>query len=113
MFAAILLAASLVRPDVQECVERVLKAGGYGHLQLESAAFLIARDDGFECRPWPRDVYFHAQTWRGRMPEHVVAIVHSHPAAIPEPSWGDALLAKRLGIPVLVVTPRGITRADP
>src|SRR5437868_6819764 len=113
MFAAILLAASLTNPDVHECIQRVLKAGGYGHLRRESAAFLIARDEGFECRPWPRDVYFHAQTWRGRMPENVAAIVHSHPADLPEPSLGDALLAKRLGIPVLVVTPRGVTRADP
>jgi hypothetical protein len=102
--------ATIAREDVRECMERVLKAGGYGHLPLEGAAFLILEGDAFECAMWPRTVAFHAQTWGGRVPDNTAAIIHSHPADLPEPSGGDTTLAKKLGIPVFVVTPRGMTR---
>jgi hypothetical protein len=122
MFAAILLAISIAYPfdaetlarrDVRECFEQVLKGGGYGHLPFEAAAFLVVHDDAFECRLWPRSVDFHAKSWSGRMPEDTAAIIHSHPADLREPSLHDALVARKLGIPVFVVTPRGVTRADP
>jgi hypothetical protein len=122
MFTAILLAISvaypfdaetLARRDVRDCFEQVLKAGGYGHLPLEGAAFLVVHGDTFECRLWPRSVVFHSDSWSGSMPEDTAAIIHSHPADLPKPSLRDALVAKKLGIPVFVVTPRGVTRADP
>jgi hypothetical protein len=101
------------RAEVSSCVERVLKAGGYGHLRLEGAAFIMRDGGAFGCQMWPRSVTFHATSWPGRIPPNAVAIVHSHPAGIPEPSVGDAELARKLGIPVLVVTPRGVTAAGP
>jgi hypothetical protein len=122
MFAALVVAAALAvriddgmraRAEVRSCVERVLEAGGYGHLRLEGAAFITRDGDGFLCEMWPRSVTFHSTSWSGRIPANTVAIVHSHPADIPEPSVGDAALARTLGIPVLVVTPRGVTAAGP
>ena len=110
MFAAILLAASLSRPDVHQCFERVLKAGGYGHLPLEAAAFLVVNGDGYECRMWPREVRYHSHVWSGRVPDNTVAIIHSHPADQPDPSANDAGVARALRISVFVVTPRGVTR---
>ena len=110
MFAAILLAASLARPDVHDCFERVLKAGGYGHLPLEAAAFLVVNGDGYECRMWPREVHYRSHVWSGRVPDNTVAIIHSHPADQPDPSAHDAGVARALGIPLFVVTPRGVTR---
>jgi len=106
-------AGTLARAEVRDCVERVLKGGGYGHLPLESAAFLVLKDDQLVCRPWPRSVTFHSQQWYGRLPDDTAAIIHSHPADLPDPSSHDRTLANRLGIPVFVVTPRGVTRADP
>jgi hypothetical protein len=122
MFAALFLAAAirypldapmLGRADVRACFEQVLKGGGYGHLPFESAAFLIAKDGGYECAVWPRSIAFHSQSWPGRMPESTVAIIHSHPAELPDPSWRDVRLAERLRIPIFVVTPRAILRAGP
>jgi hypothetical protein len=102
--------ATLARGDVRGCMERVLKAGGYGHLPLEGAAFLVFNGDAFECSMWPRSVTFHAQSWGGRVPDNTAAIIHSHPTGLPEPSVGDATLARKMGIPIFVVTPRGMTR---
>lgn len=113
MFAALALAAVLTRPDMQSCVERVLKAGGYGHLPLEAAAFVVQDGDAFTCEMWPRSVTYHSTSSLRRLPPNTVAIIHSHPANLPDPSWEDVELARRIGIPVLVVTPRAITAADP
>jgi hypothetical protein len=111
MFAALVLAAVLQRPDVQSCVERVLKDGGYGHLRFEGAAFLLRDGDAFACEMWPRTMGFHSTSWSGRIPPNAVAIIHSHPADNPNPSFADVQLARRLGIAVLVATPHGITAA--
>lgn len=108
--------STLDRADVRACFERVLKAGGYGHLPLEAAAFLVRDGDVLECRMWPREVHYHSHVWRGRVPDNTVAIVHSHPADQPEPSANDTDIARSLQIPLFVVTPRGVTRtpaADP
>jgi len=114
MFAAIVLALSLdvARADVQTCMQRVLKDGGYGFLRIEAAAFLIEKDDAYECRMWSRSVSFHSQEWRGAIPEGAVAIIHSHPKDLPDPSSNDQRLAKRLRMPVFVVTPRHVTRTE-
>ena len=112
MFAALLVAAMLARSDVRSCAARVLKAGGYGHLPLEAAAFIVREGESVRCEMWPRSPSFHSTSWMGRMPEGTLAIIHSHPATIPQPSVQDMDLARRLRIPVLVVTPRGVTAAD-
>jgi proteasome lid subunit RPN8/RPN11 len=120
MFAALAIAAALAapvegemldHPDVRSCAERVLKAGGYGHLPLEAAAFVVRDGNTYACEMWPRAVTYHSASWSRRVPSNVVAIIHSHPADLPEPSVGDADLARRLGIPVVVVTPRTIIAA--
>ena len=117
MLAAIVLAATLDsatlgRLDVQSCMQRVLKEGGYGHLPREGSAFLVEKDGTFECLIWPRSNSMHAQQWGGTIPAHTVAIVHSHPADLPDPSWNDTLLARRLRMPIFVVTPRQVTRTE-
>ena len=112
IFAATLDAATLARADVHDCMQRVLKDGGYGRLPIEGAAFLIANRDAFECRMWPRSPGFHSQEWRARVPENAVAIIHSHPAHLPDPSWADMQLAKRLRLPIFVVTPRHVTHTE-
>jgi len=107
------VAATLARVEVRDCIEKVLKGGGYGHLPLESAAFLVLNGDQFFCRQWPRNVSFRSQQWSGQLPDNTAAIIHSHPADLPDPSSHDRTLATRLGIPIFIVTPRGVTRADP
>lgn len=117
MLAAIVLAATLDsatvgRPDVQSCMQQVLKEGGYGHLPREGSAFLVDNDGTFECLMWPRRNLPLAQQWEGIIPLHTVAIIHSHPADRPDPSWNDTLLARRLRMPIFVVTPRHVRRTE-
>jgi proteasome lid subunit RPN8/RPN11 len=42
-----------------------------------------------------------------------VAVVHTHPRALPRPSAPDATLADRLNAPVIVITPNAVTAALP
>jgi len=107
MFAALLLAVTL---DASPCFSELLKAGGYGMRNDERAAFLLARDDGgYDCAMWPRSNGYHSAHWDGPIPERAVAIAHTHPRHKPLPSVQDAAEAKRLGMPIYVVTPSGVT----
>ena len=104
----------LEREDVSTCADRVLALGWYGRVDWERAAFLRIGDRGlFNCEVWPAKLQFHAATWSGRMPDGTVAIVHSHPRTLPDPSTNDVAEAHRLGIPVIVVTPDSVTMVMP
>ena len=104
----------LEREDVTTCADRVLALGWYGRVDWERAAFLRLGERGlFNCEVWPAKLQFHAATWSGRMPDGTVAIVHSHPRTLPDPSKNDVDEAHRLGIPVIVVTPDAVTMVMP
>lgn len=54
------------------------------------------------------------QKLEGTAPDGTVAIIHTHPESLPDPSPGDRRVAMAAGIPVFVVTRRAIVgaRAD-
>lgn len=110
---ALLLAASLelASPQALFWYDQLLVEGGYGRLERERAAFLIREPDGtLTLEPWPHGDFRHA-TFRGTVPARTIAILHTHPARSPEPSARDRAEAKRLGIPVVVITPSGVIAA--
>lgn len=114
MFAAIVLAASLTHPSASACFAEIFKASGYGFRRDERAAFLIARDDGgFDCMIWPRTNGYQSAQWEGAVPKNAVAIAHTHPRSLPEPSTHDFAEADRIGLPVYVVTHLGVNVASP
>jgi hypothetical protein len=47
------------------------------------------------------------------IPQGTVAIAHTHPVDFPYPSQQDKDEAIRLGMPIYVITIRGVYRADP
>jgi proteasome lid subunit RPN8/RPN11 len=51
-------------------------------------------------------------TYRGRIPDRTLAIIHTHPNARPNPSPDDIATAQKLGMPVYVVTRSMVTRTD-
>jgi proteasome lid subunit RPN8/RPN11 len=53
---------------------------------------------------WPSSDQHHRAVWRGAFPRGTIAIVHTHPNWIPEPSPIDARTARRKRVPVYVVT---------
>jgi hypothetical protein len=112
---ALLLAASLelASPQALHWYESLLAEGGYGRLDYERAAFLIRERDGsLTLEPWPGRGFRHA-TFRGAVPARTIAILHTHPAGQPQPSARDRAEAKRLGIPVVVITPGSVIAAEP
>ncbi len=112
---ALLLAVSmeLASPQAHFWYAQLLADGGYGRWNHERAAFLIREDDGtLTLEPWPSREFRHA-SFRGVIPARTIAILHTHPASAPSPSARDRAEARRLGLPVVVITPRGVTMAMP
>lgn len=72
---------------------------------VEAAAFLIADPErGMECRIWPHSAAKRRESFRGVIPPGTVAIVHTHPNGIPRPSRADVAEAKRIGLPIYVLS---------
>lgn len=82
----------------------LLRLGGYGHRDTELAAFLV-RDPGdvYRCVMWPSRSYQRSE-FRGRIPLGTVAIVHTHRNSGPQGTVDDGLTARRLRLPVYVLT---------
>ncbi len=88
--------------------------GGYGRVAIERAAFLVADEKGtVRCELWPFAPEFQQASFRGAIPAGTIAIAHTHPNQLPSPSAGDRALAQKLGVPVLVLTRKGIVAALP
>ncbi|MGZ8853556.1 MAG: Mov34/MPN/PAD-1 family protein [Thermoanaerobaculia bacterium] len=106
--------STLVREDVAACMGRVLTLGWDGQAEFERAAFLRLGDDGrFNCHVWPVSFEFHRVQWLGAPPVGTAAIIHSHPRTLPDPSRQDVQEARRLAIPVIVVTPESVVMVLP
>ena len=78
----------------------------------ERAAFLIHDADGVAMIYWPRTMQRHAATFRGSVPPNALAIVHTHPPYLWDPSAHDLAEARRLGLPIYVLTRNSVTRAN-
>ena len=93
----------------------LFEKGGRGHRDEERGAFLLAGGEESlgPCVLWPFTATRRATSFRGRIPAGATAIAHTHPNERPDPSSGDWQMAESLGMPVLVVTARGIRAAVP
>lgn len=104
----------LQQGSIVEAFAKLVARSGYGRFDIEQAAFVRLLPDGtFAARVWPSHRGFQRATFTGAIPEGTVAIAHTHPLGIPRPSRHDLELAARLGIAVLVLTPRNITLVRP
>lgn len=89
----------------------LLRLSGYGQRKQEHAAFIIRNPQGdHRLLHWQHRREFQRATYRGAVPPNAVAIIHTHPNSLPNPSSGDTRLARRIGLPVYVVTRKLITR---
>jgi hypothetical protein len=79
----------------------------------EVAAFIV-RDGGvISCSLWPTTVMIRSARYDGMLPEGTVAVAHNHPLELPRPSRGDIAEAKRIGLPIYVVTRWRVWVVDP
>lgn len=105
---------TIERKDVRSCFEHLLAGAYFGKANYERAAFLVLRDDGtFACHDWPPTFSYRSERWTGAVPDRTVAIAHTHPAHIRQPSPADIDCAGRIGIPVFVVTEAWISMVAP
>jgi hypothetical protein len=103
----------LCQPDAIAHYGRLNTLASLTRYQSERAAFLVRRSDGgLTTVPWPAGEHAKA-SYTGHIPAHCVAIIHTHPRKAPRPSVHDVAQAKRLGLPIIVITPRSITVATP
>lgn len=118
---ALLLASILIvptdaleaSPDAQRCFAQLLELSGHGRRADERAAFLTWEGDGrVGCVIWPRTNQHQMAAFRGKWPENTAAIAHTHPRTLPLPSAHDRDEARRIGIPIFVVTPGRIEIAE-
>jgi hypothetical protein len=83
----------------------------YGFSETEEAAFVIRDAEGLiSFVRWPPAGVKQQARWPGAFPAGTIAIVHTHPNRIPNPSALDERAARRKGIPIYVLTRTKITR---
>jgi hypothetical protein len=83
----------------------------YGFSDVESAAFLIRTPNGgVSFIPWVGSEFENEARWVGPIPKGVIAIAHTHGNRSPRPSTVDAKTARRLGLPVIVITASRIVK---
>jgi hypothetical protein len=99
---------------VRDFFNALMRGGGNGRRQVERGGFIRLLPDGtYEGQMWPFAPTVREATFKGQIPSGTIAIAHTHPRENPHPSIHDQAVAKRLAIPVVVLTPRFITIAEP
>jgi hypothetical protein len=83
----------------------LLKDARWGTSRFEHAAFAVLQSDGrMDFVRWPASPGDFRADYKESIPANAFAIVHTHPNGHHEPSVDDAAVARRLAIPVYVVT---------
>jgi hypothetical protein len=114
VFAAVLGCGDLCDSQAIGHYAALLEEGGYGRLSHERAGFLIREDGGaLTLGPWAASAGFQRASFRGGIPPGAIAVLHTHPLRAPTPSAGDREEARRIGLPVVVITPAGVVAAMP
>jgi len=96
-------------PSVLAYLADLLKLAGGGYRLVERAAFLVAADEGgYRCLLWPHRTPVQGEVFRGTIPPRTIAVMHTHPNAMPRPSTEDQIESRRLSIPFLVASARHV-----
>jgi proteasome lid subunit RPN8/RPN11 len=113
MLATLLLATTLIASDrAIELYGYLLAAGKFGMTENEEAAFLVQSEKGLRLWRWQSKDAFRA-SYSGKPPKGTVAVVHTHPYWSIEPSQHDRAEARRIGMPIIVVTRDAVIAANP
>src|SRR5688572_12582874 len=109
----------LIGIDCSEVIafgSELIRRNGTGE-DFERAAFLVRDGDEMRMIEWPIARRYRLARWNNAVPKGALAVIHTHPSALPRPSLHDQLEAKRIGLPIFVatraqlcvVTPEGAT----
>jgi JAB domain-containing protein similar to deubiquitination enzymes len=102
------------REVAHDLAQLVVLASGMKSCEGEHAAFVVKRTDGkLAVIKWSTDCAALRKSYHGIVPPNTIAIVHTHPEGRREPSMQDIGEARRIKLPICVLTRRGIWMADP
>ena len=99
--------------EVADGFDNLIRMAGYGKRSDERAGFLVLVNGHIQLQEWPANNRYHAAEWNGSIPAGTVALAHTHPQQYPDASVQDRSEAKRLGIPIFVLTPQSVVMIDP
>lgn len=105
-------------PHVREMIESLWADVGYGHQPYEVFAFIKRDSSGvYSCERLPGTFESNKFTIKKGtpIPADTIAVIHTHPRVrTPEPGQGqDPLAAKAFGMPLYVITKKGVGKFDP
>jgi hypothetical protein len=105
MLTATLQADVAHDPGIRAALWRMMAETRYGFAHNEIATFIVRDERGrLSTVRWPPDDLPHGARWEGPLPRNVVAVAHTHPNWLPEPSRIDARTARDKRLAVYVVT---------
>ena len=109
MFSAVLLTHSAGIPDRDVALlgRSLVEEVGVND-DVEIGAFVVSAGGELRLARWPQQRAFRRAAFHGPIPRNAVAVMHTHPAALPRPSLQDRLVAKRLCVPVYVASRAGL-----
>ena len=83
--------------------------------RTEKAAWIISNSGGsYSFQRWPCSAARNKETWKGRVPDHAIALVHTHSVIVDEkPSRQDVHIAQKLRMTLYVISSKGIWSAAP
>lgn len=106
--------AFLEEPEVAALFAHLFELAGSGARDIEHAAFLVREPDNqWSCLLWPSRAQFRSEEYRGRIPDGVVAIMHTHPNRMSHASRQDGETARQTGLPLFTITRGTVTVIDP
>ena len=113
MSALLLFTEIAHEPDTRKAMWDLVAASRYGHARTEEAMFIVRDAEGrLSFVRWDSLGAPYAARWKGGVPEGAVAIAHTHPHGRPHPSRADNETARKIGLPVYVLTRDRIVRTD-
>jgi hypothetical protein len=83
--------------------------------RTEKAAWIILDSKGsYSFQRWPCSAARNKETWKGRVPVHAIALVHTHSIIVDEkPSRQDGRIAQKLRMTLYVISSKGIWSVAP
>ena len=83
--------------------------------RTERAAWIILDSAGFyNFKRWPCSAERNKEIWKGQVPDHAIALVHTHTVIVDEkPSRQDVQVAQKLKITLYVISIKGIWSVAP
>jgi len=112
----LILSFALLDPSLLGVLQQIGERGASAYFDdMEAAAFIVRRPDGsYTSVLWPaKTAAIRGARFVGAIPAGTVAIAHTHPFTAELPSRGDINQAKRIGLPIYVISRWSLYVADP